>query len=685
MANVTGEYAKSAHRPEIDGLRALAVVAVIVNHFNKEILPSGYLGVDMFFVISGFVITSSLAGRTSKNFGDFLTGFYTRRIKRLVPALVVFVIVTSIAICLFDPDPGPLLKTGIASLFGFSNIYLLQKSTDYFAVSTELDVFTHTWSLGVEEQFYFLFPFLCWLTGFSRQADKGSRNLFWVVGVLSVASSICFIYFSQSNQPAAYFLMPTRLWELGAGCLLFLGLKQPNGFVRSLERVPPLLVAAVIVSILFIPLEFTVLATITVVVLTVSLIASLRDGTAGYDMFTHPQVVAIGLISYSLYLWHWSVLSLSRWTIGIHWWSVPFQIALMLVLAIVSYRYIETPLRRIEWSLARWRSIAYGFGAVISAAIVLLSLGGPLEGRLFTGKKLDDGLQFSTRLANQSDILARSDQLKAKCNMTPQEGLKKYWRSKPLVDKNFIQRCTNNSPKSKLVLIGDSFAEVSTRHLAVIAKDINYDFRTIYGYRCPYPLRFSEIGARTMERCADVDEELLSSELIAGLNKGDILVLRLYLPKREYLSYVGSKLPPVDAYDRALHKLIGDVNRQGAKLVIIGANPTLSTAHLVSINPQWFNFSSSHNTILPLENPETAYFHSNDSHLEKLIDGMSGATFFSLKPYICNHSGECLLRHQGKVLYFDNQHLTTYAYDLFFNDLRDRITRVSSRTNLKNP
>ena len=152
--------AKSRYRPEIDGLRAFAVIAVIINHFNKEILPNGYLGVDIFFVISGFVITSSLYQRPSKNFKDFISGFYERRIKRLIPALSVFVLITSIGICLFNSEPGSSLKTGLTSLFGLSNLYLLKNSTDYFALSSELNVFTHTWSLGVEEQFYILFPCL---------------------------------------------------------------------------------------------------------------------------------------------------------------------------------------------------------------------------------------------------------------------------------------------------------------------------------------------------------------------------------------------------------------------------------------------------------------------------------------------------------------------------------------------
>jgi peptidoglycan/LPS O-acetylase OafA/YrhL len=446
------------YRPEIDGIRAFAVTAVIINHFNKEILPSGYLGVDIFFVISGFVITSSLAGRPSKDFRDFLAGFYTRRIKRLIPALVLFVLVISFLICLFNPTPGASLKTGITSLFGFSNLYLLRQSTDYFAASTELNVFTHTWSLGVEEQFYFLFPFLVWLTGFGRLATKGSRNLFWVMGVLSVTSLIAFVYSYKTNQPATYFLMPTRLWELGAGCLLFLSLKHFSRFFHTLGKIPPLIVTGAVVAVLFVPLQFAVKATFAVVVLTAVLITCLRSGTTAYNLFTHPRVVYIGLISYSLYLWHWGVLSLSRWTIGIHWWSVPLQIALMLLLSIASYRYVETPLRRSDWSAARWKSIGYGVSASAITAVLLFSLTKIPNLSLYTGRSpllVAVGVPSltDTYLLKQVNSLWKGD----KCLLSDNSQVGK---------KILVEDCTLgnfSNAKKRVMVLGNSFSTAFTQ------------------------------------------------------------------------------------------------------------------------------------------------------------------------------------------------------------------------------
>ena len=390
---------ESKYRPEIDGLRAFAVVAVIINHFNKDLLPSGYLGVDIFFVISGYVIASSLAGRESQNFLDFLTGFYKRRIKRLVPALVVFVLITSCLISFFNPDPNLALRTGATSLFGLSNIYLLRQSTDYFAQSTELNPFAHTWSLGVEEQFYLLFPFLIWFSGFGQQKAKGARNLFLWVGALTIASLIGFICLYRVNQPAAYFLMPPRFWEMAAGCLIFIGFQKRARIERALEQVPPLLAVAAVVGVMLLPVSAAVPATVAVVVLSAILIACLKQGTAAYKFFTLEKVVFVGLISYSLYLWHWTVLSISRWTIGIHWWSVPIQVGLMMLMATGSYQWIETPLRRKSWFERRRQTLFAGLATLVATSATLLAISKLPKNYLYSGRDYDDAIQEPIQFA----------------------------------------------------------------------------------------------------------------------------------------------------------------------------------------------------------------------------------------------------------------------------------------------
>ncbi|MBD2720467.1 acyltransferase family protein [Synechococcus sp. FACHB-909] len=376
----------AGYRAEIDGLRALAVVAVILNHIDDRLLPSGYLGVDIFFVISGFVITGSLTRRPARSLGDLLLGFYSRRLKRLVPALLVFVVVVGILACLVIPRPHTALRTGISALFGFSNVYLHGQATDYFGTATKLNPFTHTWSLGVEEQVYLLLPLVAWMTGFARPGAGGHRALFGVMGVASLASLIAFVQLYPTQQAAAYFLMPPRLWEMGAGCLLFcLGGVWPAA-ARGLGRLPPMAAALGLVAVMLLPLTWAVPATVAAVVLTTLLIASLRQGTAAHRLFSLPALVGVGLISYSLYLWHWGVLSLSRWTIGLHWWSLPFQIGLMVLLSLASYRWVEKPLRQASWAPRRDQTIAIGVGGLAAGAGLLIGVDNLPPFSLYAGR-----------------------------------------------------------------------------------------------------------------------------------------------------------------------------------------------------------------------------------------------------------------------------------------------------------
>ena len=480
----------SKYRPEIDGLRAFAVVAVIINHFNKDLLPSGYLGVDIFFVISGYVITSSLAGRESKNFLNFLTGFYQRRIKRLVPALLVFVLITIVLICLFNPDPSDALGLGWRSLLGISNINLYVTFTDYFSESSELNPFTHTWSLGVEEQFYLLFPFLIWFSGFGQQTPKGGRNLFVWVGAMTIASLIGFIYLYQVNQPAAYFLMPTRFWEMAAGCLLFIGLSKRASIKQVVENFPPLLVVAAMVGVMYLPVSAAVPATIGIVVLSAALIVCLKRGTVAYKFFTLEKVVYIGVISYSLYLWHWTVLSISRWTIGIHWWSVPIQVGLMALMAIGSYQWIESPIRHIS-PLRHSKPLRVNKTSLLTLSLLLPLIGTATLVRTFAKSEIGPSLYVGdTQVTDQLGGLGStarthyktSEWSTEKCVFT---GIKDVGRDL-LMDDCYLKYDlgTGNETGNKVLVIGNSSSVAQIRKYESLSA-AGYRVSLISGYGCP--------------------------------------------------------------------------------------------------------------------------------------------------------------------------------------------------------
>ena len=400
--------APASYRPEIDGLRAVAVLAVIVNHVSARLLPGGYLGVDVFFVISGFVITGSLAQRPASGLGDLMLSFYGRRIRRLLPALLVCVLITAVALCLVNPEPGQMLGVGWRSLFGVSNLILHKLAVDYFRPAAELNPFTQTWSLGVEEQFYLLFPLLVWFSGFPRTGRDGSRRLLWLLIALVVASFGVFVYQLGVDEPGAFFLLPGRFWELGVGCLLWLALALRNPTAPDRDPPPPpseavpggrvgiaapirlpLALAALgaLVGVMALPLPFGVLPVGAAVALTALLLGTLRAGTAAHGLLSRPPLVFLGLISYSLYLWHWSVLTLARWTVGVSATTIPLLVGLMLALAVISWRWVEEPLRRSPWWPERWQVVATGLLLAALGAGLLQGLTRQGSALLFQGDR----------------------------------------------------------------------------------------------------------------------------------------------------------------------------------------------------------------------------------------------------------------------------------------------------------
>ena len=681
--NVNNLSTTSRYRPEIDGLRAFAVVAVIINHLNKDVLPGGYLGVDIFFVISGYVITSSLFGRPSTDFKDLISGFYERRIKRLVPALSVFVLVTSIAICLFNPLPGLPLRTGLTSLFGLSNLYLLKQSTDYFAQSTELNVFTHTWSLGVEEQFYILFPFLIWFSGFGRQTKNGARNLFLTIGALAIASLVGFLYLYPTNQPAAYFLMPSRFWEMAAGCLIFIGFQKRASIEQFLEKVPPLLVLALIIGVMYLPMYVSATSTIAVVALSSILIASLKKQTAAFKVFTDPRVVYIGLISYSLYLWHWGVLSISRWTIGIHWWSVPFQITLMFGLAVASYRWIETPLRQGNWLGKRWKTLVVGGGLLIT-----------LSGGLYAIIKQPEGLFYvgNLREATTDDYSEHFNATREKCKAETYTAANCYARS-----------AKGRGPK--ILLIGDSHAGHLIPLMGEIHANLKIDVIVSTSGHYPNLIESNGFGLTIKKSIQNADKSnQIFSKLVGKMNKGDVVIfssrwehhlhedfynLEHKSRSRKLFSKEGNQLSHVEAvnvFEKKIYEIAKMLQLRGIKLVIFAPIPVFRGDE----NPppssvctkEWFrpfiNIKCSSSYQEAKENIKTRNKYISKS-LARLSRQCENVYIYNPFDLLCPDKKMCTTLVDGRKLFRDDDHLSRegarYLFDdfsdfLFINDLR---------------
>lgn len=372
--SATATQSSAHYRPDIDGLRALAVIPVILFHLGLG-CPGGYVGVDVFFVISGFLITSIILREITA--GTFsLAGFWVRRIRRILPTLFVVVIATLIGagFVLYPHDYRLFGKEVISQAALVANFYFWQQD-GYFDAPAEKLALLHTWSLAVEEQFYLLFPFLLGLLH-----QRGRALLKWTaaLAVISFAWSAVGVH---AFPRASFYLLPARAWELLLGSLLALW-QVPNRqpFSKSLSEASSWLGLGLIlyaVATYSTLTQFPGPAALAPCLGTALLIASNNalPTIVGRALSLSPFVL-IGKISYSLYLWHWPMIVLYKATL-IHKLTFIEQLALLLasvVLAWLTWRYVETPFRKPSTSSAPPKRVFQAFAAVTLVPIALGTL-----------------------------------------------------------------------------------------------------------------------------------------------------------------------------------------------------------------------------------------------------------------------------------------------------------------------
>jgi peptidoglycan/LPS O-acetylase OafA/YrhL len=377
---------RHAYLPYVDGLRAIAVLAVVLYHLNPAWLPGGFAGVDVFFVISGFVVAGSVGERQRTSLPSLMTYFISRRMLRIVPALVVCLLVTGLIAAVFIPDAWlseSNQRTGRYAFFGFGNLMLARFGNDYFSPVSEYNPYTHTWSLGVEEQFYFLFPLLFWLWSF-RGRWRGV-----VVGAFAVGGTWSFVHavrMGPIDHASAFYLLASRFWELAVGVLLYLGMSMAGRRFDEVDLVVPrwvfpatgvaagALLASLIASR---PFMFPAPGAVLPVLATAALLGLLHGRPMSFPFvraLTWHPMLRIGRLSYSLYLWHWPVFVLFRWTVGTGSFATRVvALAFAVILAVLSWRFVETPVRRAPRLKTMPRVTVVGCGAVVLCAGALLS------------------------------------------------------------------------------------------------------------------------------------------------------------------------------------------------------------------------------------------------------------------------------------------------------------------------
>lgn len=374
------------YRAEIDGLRALAVISVIFFHAGFELFSGGFVGVDVFFVISGYLITTIIIDDLENNkFSIF--NFYERRVRRIFPALIFVLLVTyTVSYFIYLPSSHKVVgQYVVSSILSISNILLYLKGNDYFGLENNSNPLFHTWSLGVEEQFYLLFPILLLLFW-----NIGKRKLFWLFCTIALLSILVSEWGSKFIPTANFYLLPTRSWELITGSIVAFLVKKQG--VKKNNTLAMLGILAIIFPIFYFNKNtpFPSIYTLVPVSGVILLILFAEKNTFAAKILSFKVFVGIGLISYSLYLWHLPIEVYFSYLFLEHKILFYTSYIFLFIISFISYHFVERPFRK---KLSRFTTFSY----IVLSSIILLILGvlGHFNGGYPNRTEMFSKLQFN--------------------------------------------------------------------------------------------------------------------------------------------------------------------------------------------------------------------------------------------------------------------------------------------------
>ena len=403
------------YRPHIDGLRAVAIISVLIFHFDKHLLQGGFIGVDVFFVISGYLITSIIISDCENGKFSF-SHFYQRRISRIFPVFFIVSIFTLVT-AYFLYTPQDFASTGavaISAVLSVANLkFMLQGN--YFQISPDAQPLLHFWSLSVEEQFYLIFPLIIYLAfriGITR------RNLFYLLIAITVLSFAACIALTTKNPTWAFYLLPTRAWELLSGCVLATYRPDRRTGNQRFGSILSNIGFLTIISSFFVineGMSFPGFIAAIPVVGTALLISCVQNNQSiaqsksiSERLLCYPFLILIGKMSYSLYLWHWPIYCFVDYSLYSHPSIVRMTLKVFITIffSFTSYYWIEKPIRLYLNQPTRQ---IFGFTTFITGVITFVAVGFFINSNNYINASLntikDGGITFNSTSSKSVIVL----------------------------------------------------------------------------------------------------------------------------------------------------------------------------------------------------------------------------------------------------------------------------------------
>ena len=641
------------YRPDIDGLRAFSVFFVIGYHAFPDIFKAGFIGVDIFFVISGYLISSIIIGNLKNNSFSFLD-FYIRRIRRIFPALIL-VLVVCFAFGWFSLFPIEFKQLGkhIAGSAGFISNFILWNESGYFDNAASTKPMLHIWSLGIEEQFYFIWPLILWLIFKIRIS-----SLLSIIFLIIVSFSFN-VYEAKIDKVAAFYSPLTRFWELLVGGLLAIIKDRYKGSVNSelnSNFLSILGVGLILLAFFFVNDESAypgVLALFPVIG-SFCLILSGNNSIFNQTILSNKVLVWFGLISFPLYLWHWPLISFARIVES----DFPnenyrlISIVISIFLSWVTYKLLEKPIR-------------YKKSKLIPVTLIVLMIGIGLTG--FYSYK-NDGLPNRSYVSNFNEenfkmafLFSEDDPISHKKCMDTY-GLK-----------DFIRYCNlTSSKKAKIALIGDSHARALYDGLAFYLKKYNQDLLNLGGRLfldvATYPIgdkKEVEVYKGGIRATQFVLQEP-SIETVVMVSKGHYLTDDNWVFKLINNQNLKDKK---QVWEIAMRKTLDSAIENNKEVVFVIDNPSLGFDPKLCIYGRPFSKNNSIKKSCTI--PKSKY--ENESKIYRklvmsILNDYPSVKVFDAAEHLCDEK-KCYGMLNGKILYRDNDHLSLEGGKLISKEL----------------